>query len=92
MPDDNFPDEWLASSLEGTLTPEALTELRAKAQPGRTLWESVVAAKIATDEQILTALATRFRLKLADISQVDPHIRDSVPENLVRRFTCCRSG
>lgn len=86
MPDDKFPDEWLASSLEGTLTPEGLNELRAKAEPGRTLWESVVAAKIATDEQILNALAARFRLKLADISQIDPHIKDSVPEQLVRRY------
>ncbi len=87
MPEEvKFPDEWLATSLEGTLTPEALTGLRAKAEPGRTLWESVVAAKIATDDQILKALAARFRLKLADISEIDPHIKDSVPEQLVRRY------
>ena len=87
MPDEiKFPDEWLATSLEGTLPPNALAELRAKAEPGRTLWESVVAAKIATDQQILTALAARFRIKLADISQVDAHVKDSVPEQLARRY------
>ena len=86
MPDDKFPDEWLAASLEGTLTPEALTELRTKAEAGRTLWESVVAAKIASDEQILKALSTRFRMKLADLSQVDAQVKDAVPEQLARRF------
>lgn len=87
MPDEiKFPDEWLATSLEGTLPPNALAELRAKAEPGRTLWESVVAARIATDDQILTALAARFRIKLADISQVDAHVKDAVPEQLARRY------
>lgn len=86
MPADNFPDEWLSSSLEGMLTPDVLAELRSKAEPGRTLWETVVAAKIATDEQILNALSARFRLKLADLTQVDAHVKDAVPEQLVRRY------
>jgi type II secretory ATPase GspE/PulE/Tfp pilus assembly ATPase PilB-like protein/CheY-like chemotaxis protein len=81
-----FPDEWLAGSLEGTLTTEALTELRAKAEPGRTLWETVVAAKIATDDEILKTLAARFRIKLADLSQVDAQVKDAVPEQMARRF------
>src|SRR6185503_4360405 len=86
MPDDKFPDEWLASSLEGTLTPEALTEIRAKAQPGRTLWECVVERKIASDEMILKTLSARFRMKLADLSQMDAQVRDAVPEQLARRY------
>src|SRR3990172_3691152 len=86
MPSDNFPDEWLASSLEGMLTPEGLTQLRAKAEPGRTLWETVVAARIATDDQILSALSARFQLKLADLTHIDPQIKDAVPEQLVRRY------
>src|SRR5438552_3705314 len=48
MPVTQFPDEWLAQSVEG-LTPERLQELRAKAESGRTLWASVVAEKIVTD-------------------------------------------
>src|SRR5467141_920155 len=86
MADTNFPDEWLAHSLEGVVSPELLVELRAKAQPGQTLWETVVAQKIATDTQILTALSTRFRLKLAEVLEIDPSVKEKVPEQLARRF------
>src|SRR2546422_6070306 len=59
MADTHFPDEWLAHSLGDVLPPDRLLELRGKAAPGATLWECVVAEKLATDEQILTALSTR---------------------------------
>src|SRR2546421_741128 len=48
-----FPDEWLAQSLEGLITPELLQELRGKSDAGRTLWEALVAEKIATDAEII---------------------------------------
>src|SRR5947209_305217 len=86
MADTNFPDEWLAHSLEGVVSPELLAELRAKAQPGQTLWETLVAQKIATDSQILTALSARFRLKLAEVLEIDPAIREGVPEQHARRY------
>jgi len=86
MADTNFPDEWLAHSLEGVVSPELLAELRAKAQPGQTLWETLVAQKIATDTQILTALSARFRLKLAEVLEIDPSVKEKVPEQLARRF------
>jgi type II secretory ATPase GspE/PulE/Tfp pilus assembly ATPase PilB-like protein len=86
MPDANFPDEWLAHSLAGVVTPELMVELRAKAQPGHTLWETLVAQKITTDEQILAALGSRFRLKLADVKGLEITVRDKVPEQLARRF------
>ncbi len=86
MPETYFPDEWLAHSLAGVLTPELLAELRTKASPAATLWETLVAEKIASDEQILTALSTRFRLKLADAGQVEPAVKEKVPEQLARRF------
>src|SRR5213595_1821121 len=86
MADTNFPDEWLAHSLEGVLTPELLVELRAKAQPAQTLWETLVAQKVVSDEQILTALSTRFRLKLADVKEVDLTVKEKVPEQLARRY------
>ncbi|HEV8320813.1 MAG TPA: hypothetical protein VG389_04315, partial [Myxococcota bacterium] len=60
-----FPDEWLAQSLEGLLTPELLTALRGKAEPGRTLWEMLVAEKVTSDQAILDKLSSRFRLKIA---------------------------
>ena len=86
MADMHFPDEWLAHSLEGVLTPELLAELREKAVPPATLWETLVAQKIVSDEQILTALSTRFRLKLADLGQLDPAAKERVPEQVARRY------
>jgi type II secretory ATPase GspE/PulE/Tfp pilus assembly ATPase PilB-like protein/CheY-like chemotaxis protein len=85
MPETNFPDEWLAQSLE-VLTPERLAELRGKAQPGKTLWETVVQEKLATDDEILEKLASRYRLHIADLSQLDPGARSALPEALARRY------
>src|SRR3989442_11812694 len=85
MPVPQFPDEWLAQSVEG-LTPERLQELGGKSESGRTLWDSVVAAKIATDAQIIDKLSHRFRLKVADASKIDLTVRAGVPEQLARRY------
>jgi len=85
MPVPSFPDEWLAQSLEG-LTPERLQALRAKSESGRTLWECLVAEKIATDAEIIDKLSHRFRLKVADTSKIDLTARDGVPEQLARRY------
>jgi len=79
-----FPDEWLAQSVEG-LTPERLQELRGKSESGKTLWECVVAEKIATDAEIVDKLSHRFRLKVADVSKIERSARDGVPEQLARR-------
>jgi type II secretory ATPase GspE/PulE/Tfp pilus assembly ATPase PilB-like protein len=86
MPETYFPDEWLVHSLADVLTPELLAELRGKAGPAATLWQTLVAEKIASDEQILNALSTRFRLKLADAGELDPAVKEKVPEQLARRF------
>src|SRR5437016_14048157 len=80
MADTNFPDEWLVHSLEGVVTPELVAELREKAAPQATLWETLVAQKVASDEQILTALSTRFRLKLAELDKADTTAKERVPE------------
>src|SRR6266568_3576789 len=85
MPVTAFSDEWLAQSIEG-LTPERLQELRGKAESGRTLWDCVVAEKIATDAQIIEKLCHRFRLKVADPSKIDATARNGVPEQLARRY------
>src|SRR5216110_2036980 len=85
MPVTAFPDEWLAQSLEG-LTPQLLQELRGKSESGKTLWECLVAEKIATDAQIIDKVSHRFRLKVADPSTIDLTARDGVPEQLARRY------
>jgi len=81
-----FPDEWLAQSLEGLVTPELLEQLRGKADPGRTLWEVLVSERIATDAEIIDKLSHRFRLKVADASKIDHAVRQGVPEQLARRY------
>ena len=86
MPDTVFSDEWLVHSLEGLLTPERLAELRAQVGPTSTLWETMVKEKVATNEQILAALAARFRIKIANVEQLDPTVAQKVPEQLARRF------
>jgi type II secretory ATPase GspE/PulE/Tfp pilus assembly ATPase PilB-like protein/CheY-like chemotaxis protein len=86
MPVNQFPDEWLAQSLEGLITPELLQQLREKSESGRTLWECVVAEKITTDADIIEKLSHRFRLKIADPSKLDLTVRDGVPEQLARRY------
>jgi len=86
MPVTSFPDEWLAQSLEGLITPELLTDLRAKAESGRTLWEMLVAQKVSSDEKILEKLSARFRLKIADTTHIDPKVHEGVPEQLARRY------
>src|SRR5213596_1466448 len=81
-----FPDEWLAQSLEGLITPELLQSMREKSESGRTLWECIVADKIATDAEIIDKLSHRFRLKIADVSKLDLTAREGVPEQLARRY------
>src|SRR3989441_11289098 len=86
MPETTFPDEWLVQSLEGLVDAERLAELRGKADPAKTLWETLVAAKVGTDEELLAKLSTRFRMKVADPGQIDPKVREAVPETLARRY------
>src|SRR5213594_1783297 len=86
MPETTFPDEWLVQSLEGLVDAERLAELRGKADPAKTLWETLVAEKACTDQQILAKLAARFRMKIADPGQIDPKVREVVPETLARRY------
>ncbi|HEV2670818.1 MAG TPA: type II/IV secretion system protein [Gemmatimonadales bacterium] len=81
-----FPDEWLAQSMEGLITPELLQELRGKADPGRTLWEVMVAERITTDADVIDKLSHRFRLKVGDLTKLDLSLRDGVPEQLARRY------
>ena len=81
-----FTDEWLVPTLE-TLVPEgALKSLRTIEGGPASLWEAVVQRKLATDAQILGAIASRFRLPVADFSGLDPRVKDEIPEQLVRKF------
>src|ERR1041385_2512590 len=85
MPETVFPDEWLAHSLESLVPPERVAELRTKTN-ARSLWEALVESKVVTNDQILKALSERFRMRIADVQQVEAGMSQKVPEQLVRRF------
>jgi len=81
-----FKDEWVTSTITGLIGREGAEALRAEKRATDTLWETAVLCGAATDEQILAALCTRFRLKLADASQSERQARDFVPEQVARRY------
>ena len=77
-------DDWLLPTLERLLSDEALASLRSSA--AQSYWESAVRLGLATDQEILAALASRFRMKIADLASVNPNGRDLIPEALARRY------
>ena len=81
-----FTDEWLVPSIETLLSDEAVKALRQEPGPDASLWDILVDRKLATDEQILGAVAARFRLPVAELSKADPKLTTTVPEQLARRF------
>jgi type II secretory ATPase GspE/PulE/Tfp pilus assembly ATPase PilB-like protein/CheY-like chemotaxis protein len=81
-----FTDEWLVPSIETLLSTEAVQALRDEQGPDASLWETLVQRKQASDEQILGAIATRFRFQVADLTKPDPKLNNTVPEQLARRF------
>ncbi|MEE8478151.1 MAG: type II/IV secretion system protein [Gemmatimonadales bacterium] len=80
-----FTDEWLVPTVEVLVPEEVMLELRETDAEGPvSLWETLVRKKLVTDDQIMTAIATRFRLPLAEMHKIDPQVRDAVPEQLAR--------
>jgi type II secretory ATPase GspE/PulE/Tfp pilus assembly ATPase PilB-like protein/CheY-like chemotaxis protein len=81
-----FTDEWLVPSIETLLSADALKALREEEGPAVSLWEVMVQRKLASDEQILGAIAKRFRFQVADIAKPDAKLITSIPEQVARRF------
>ncbi|HUG27095.1 MAG TPA: GspE/PulE family protein, partial [Gemmatimonadales bacterium] len=82
-----FSDEWLVPTISA-LVPDADIEVIRK-EGGRSpgsLWEALVARRRLTDDEIVSAIATRFRLPTADLNAADPTTHDSVPEQLARKY------
>jgi type II secretory ATPase GspE/PulE/Tfp pilus assembly ATPase PilB-like protein len=77
-------DEWILATLEGLLTPEQFAELRMV--QGESFWLVAVRRGWTTDDEILTALASRFRLKVANLRAVQPQALSAVTEQLARRY------
>jgi type II secretory ATPase GspE/PulE/Tfp pilus assembly ATPase PilB-like protein/CheY-like chemotaxis protein len=81
-----FKDEWVTSTINELIGREGVEALRTDKRATDTLWETAVLCAAATDERILAALCTRFRLKLADVTQSERQARDFVPEQVARRY------
>ncbi len=80
-----FIDEWLVPTVEVLVPEEAMLKLReADADAPVSLWETLVRKNLVTDDQVMTAITTRFRLPLAEMHKIDPRVREAVPEQLAR--------
>jgi type II secretory ATPase GspE/PulE/Tfp pilus assembly ATPase PilB-like protein/CheY-like chemotaxis protein len=88
-----FVDEWLVPSVEPLLPGDTLASLRKEPADGPvSLWETVVQRKLVGDEQVLAAIASRFRFPVADLARVDARLIQALPEQLARRFNVVPVG
>ncbi len=81
-----FQDEWLVPTLAPLLEPGEVDRLRMDQERPDSVWETVTQRRRLTDDQILEAVAARFRLQLANVREAEPAAVQSVPENLARRY------
>ena len=65
---------------------DKLEELRRSKRAASSLWETAVLCDMATDSEILSALATRFRVKIADLSQMERAAKALVTEAQARKY------
>src|SRR4029450_544720 len=77
-------DEWLLPTLEGLVARDAFEQL--KQQDTESYWDAAVPAGSIPDEAILTALPSRFRMKVADLATATSQARELVPESLARKY------
>ena len=82
-----FSDEWLVPTLSTLVSDVQLAGIRREARDGTSIWEALVDRRLSTDEQILQAVSTRFRLPIADLTMLDPRVVESVPEQVARKYT-----
>ena len=77
-------DEWLLPTLEGLIAPDAFEQL--KQQETDSYWEAAVRGGSIGDDALLTALASRFRMKVAELTTSTSQARELVPESLARKY------
>ena len=81
-----FRDGWLTTTLEELIGTEKLAEIRESENAKDSLWETAVSENAVTDEELLSALSRRFRLKLADVSHCERSALDAVPQEAARQY------
>jgi type II secretory ATPase GspE/PulE/Tfp pilus assembly ATPase PilB-like protein len=77
-------DEWLLPTLEGLVARDALEQIRHGEHDS--YWEAAVRGGFCSDDDVLRALASRFRMKVADLATASTQAREVVPEALARKY------
>ena len=84
MSEQRIRDEWLLPTLEALLPPDSVGRLTASVKDS--YWEAAVRSGLVKDNDILSALATRFRMKVANLATTTQQSRELVPEQLARKY------
>jgi type II secretory ATPase GspE/PulE/Tfp pilus assembly ATPase PilB-like protein/CheY-like chemotaxis protein len=88
-----FTDEWLVHTIEPLLPDGTVAAIREEqASAPASLWEILVQRKLIADDQVLKAIAARFRFPIADLARLDPKLQQTVPEQVARRFNVVPVG
>ena len=83
-PESIAADRWLIPILTDILPPGALRALEPAA--GASYWQAAVDKALLTDDQLLEALSSRTRVRVANDLLVSSQARDKVSERFARRF------
>jgi type II secretory ATPase GspE/PulE/Tfp pilus assembly ATPase PilB-like protein/CheY-like chemotaxis protein len=88
-----FTDEWLVNTIEPLLPEGTIARLRAEqASAPVSLWETLAQRRLIPNSDVLTAIGSRFRIPVADLSRIDPRLAQVVPEAVARRFNVVPVG
>lgn len=77
-------DDWLLPTLMALVGAEQVEQLQEEAPAS--LWEAAVHRGLVTDDDLLAALSSRFRMPIADLSLVAADVKELVPESLARKY------
>ncbi|MDQ3519454.1 MAG: type II/IV secretion system protein [Gemmatimonadota bacterium] len=77
-------DEWLLPTL-GTLISHEDVALLTDASP-ENYWDEAVRRGLVSDDKVLTTLAAKFNMRIANLDSVTSQSRDLVPEQLARKY------
>jgi type II secretory ATPase GspE/PulE/Tfp pilus assembly ATPase PilB-like protein/CheY-like chemotaxis protein len=81
-----FSDEWLLPTVAALVPEDQVAALRRDAENKGSLWETLVERRVLTDDRILDAVSTRFRIPIADLAMLDSHVVETVPEHVARKY------
>jgi len=81
-----FNDEWLVPTVSALVSEQQLAAVRRDMGNTGSLWEALVERRMVSDDRILEAVASRFRIPIADLAMLDHRVLESVPEQVARKY------